>query len=159
MNGSLAALLFFGCSVVALTGCDRQSADAGPPAIALGNSVCAECNMIISDERFATASMIDGPRGAEPRLFDDFNCQINFENEHTDQIVLTRWSHEYDQPAWFKTQGAYFLLSPKLQTPMASSAAAFASQEAAENARQRLGGEVLRFDAAWKRINSPEIQR
>jgi len=146
------AVLFAAVMSVFVTGCDRQTVNDGPPAIHLGNSVCDQCNMIISDERFATATIISGPRGPEPRLFDDFNCQINYETEHAEQTVLGRWSHEHDDSQWLATKDAYFLISPRLRTPMASQAAAYISKEAAEQAKEEHGGEIMAFEFAWNRI-------
>jgi len=146
------------CFVVALlagftslSGCEQQAAD-GPPAVRIGDSVCEQCNMIISDERWATATIVEGPRGPEPRLFDDFNCQVNYEVEHPDLEVLARWSHSHDAREWIRTEGAHFLMSARLRTPMASKVAAFGSKSDAEAAKTELTGDVMTFDAAWKRL-------
>ncbi len=150
---------------LALTGCGNQPAD-GPPAIRLGHDVCAECNMIISDARWATATIVPGPRGPEPRLFDDFNCQVNFENEHADAEIVARWSHDHATAEWLRTEGAHFLFTRDLRTPMGSNAAAFAGRTDAEAAAgaiaaQRAQGpdrapavEIVPFAAAWKRLGA-----
>lgn len=137
-----------------LEGCGRQSAD-GPPEVRLGDSVCDACNMIISDERWATATMVDGPRGAEARLFDDFNCQVRYEGANADLVVLARWSRSHATLAWIRTEGASFLMSPNLRTPMASKTAAFASPTEAQLAQADLTGEVMSFAEAWRRLGYP----
>lgn len=137
--------------LLTLAGCDRQDSD-GPPTVSLGDSVCAQCNMIISDERWATATMIDGPRGPEPRWFDDFNCQVNYEVEHPDETVLTRWSCSHATREWVRTADAHFLISPDLRTPMASKVAAFASLSEADAVKAELSGEVVGFEAAWRHL-------
>ena len=134
-----------------LIGCSEQAAD-GPPIIRLGDSVCDQCNMIISDQRWATATVVAGPRGPEARLFDDFNCQVNYEIEHADATVLTRWSCSHATRAWIRTETAYFLISPDLRTPMGSRMAAFASQAEAEAAQSALTGDVMTFEDAWKHL-------
>jgi len=108
--------------------------------------------MIISDERWATATMVEGPRGPEARLFDDFNCQVNFEVENPDATILARWSRSHATREWIRTEGAHFLISPNLRTPMASHIAAFASHAEAYRAQQELTGDVVAFDVAWKRL-------
>ncbi|MEZ6243691.1 MAG: nitrous oxide reductase accessory protein NosL [Phycisphaerales bacterium] len=138
-------------SFALIAGCEEQSAEA-PPTIRLGDSVCDQCNMIISDERWATATIIDGPRGPEPRLFDDFNCQVNHEVEHPDLEILARWSHSHATGEWVRTEDASFLMSPNLHTPMGSKVAAFASPSELEAARQELTGDTMTFDVAWKRL-------
>lgn len=136
-----------------LAACERPSADA-PPAMRLGDAVCDECNMIISDERWATATMVQGPRGPEPRLFDDFNCQAKHEQKHADLEILARWSHDYASNAWLHTEDAFFVISPHLRTPMGSQAAAFASlaDAEAEAAKSDPPGRVEKFDTAWSTL-------
>jgi nitrous oxide reductase accessory protein NosL len=134
-----------------LAGCDAPSAD-GPPEIRLGDSVCDECNMIISDQRWATATVVEGPRGPEPLLFDDFNCQVNHEVEHPELVVLARWSFSHATSEPVRTEDAMFLMSPNLRTPMGSKAAAFSSSSEAQAAQAELTGDVMAFDVAWKRF-------
>lgn len=142
-----ALLPILGAGLIVVTpGCGPEDAD-GPPAIRLGESVCDECGMILSEERFATATIIEGPRGPEPRLFDDFNCQFNYEAVHPDLGVIARWSHDYETSEWLPTNRACFLRSPGLRTPMASQTAAFATEVAANSARDELGGVVMTFEA------------
>ena len=143
--------LALSAALALVAGCDHQPSD-GPPALRLGDSLCAQCNMIISDERFATATIIEGPRGPEPRLFDDFNCQVNHEVEHPGQRVLQRWSHDHAHAQWLRTADAHFIIAKNLRTPMASHAAAFATREKAERAAADLDGEAMDFKTAWKRL-------
>ncbi len=135
-----------------LLGCQPDSAD-GPPTVRLGESVCDECNMIISDDRWATATIFEGERGPEARLFDDFNCQVNFELQHEELKVITRWSHGYADSAWIRTHEASFVASPALRTPMASGYAAFATKAQAEAFRAEATGDLLDFATAWKRLD------
>lgn len=135
----------------ALASCGQDDAQ-GPPTVRLGDSLCAQCNMIISNERWATATIIDGPRGGEPRLFDDFNCQVNFEAARPDLVVLARWSHDYRGSGWLRTEEARFLMSPALRTPMGSQVAAFASPAEAQVARSDLTGDLMDFKTCWARL-------
>src|SRR5690606_1291959 len=64
-------LAFAAAGALALLGCRAADPDA-PPSIAYGESPCAECGMIISDDRFGVATVVEGPRGPETLLFDDF---------------------------------------------------------------------------------------
>ena len=141
-----------------IPGCENQTA-VGPPAVLLGDSVCRQCNMILSDERWATAMIVEGPRGPEPRLFDDFNCQVNYEVENPELVVLARWSHSYATRRWIHTEEAGFLLSPNLRTPMGSQVAAFASPSELENAKAELAGEAMTFDVAWNRLGFTGVGR
>ncbi len=132
-----------------LTGCGSETND-GPPAIRYGDSMCIECGMIISDERFATATIVEGDRGNEPLLFDDFNCQMIFESKHTDLAIVDRWSHDHGSNAWLHMADAWFVQSDQLHTPMASNIASFATQEDATAFAQPIDGAVLDFPSIWK---------
>lgn len=145
------SMFVFAALLASIAGCDRQVSD-GPPVIRLGDSVCDQCDMIISDDRWATATIIEGPRGPEPRLFDDFNCQVNHQVEHPELAILARWSHDHATSEWLPTEQAWFLISPGLRTPMGSKAAAFSSPTVAETAKAELDGEVMAFEIAWERL-------
>ena len=62
--------------------------NGGPPSIRYGDSLCVECGMIVSAERFTAAIIIEGDRGNEPLLFDNFNCQMIFESKHTELTIV-----------------------------------------------------------------------
>jgi nitrous oxide reductase accessory protein NosL len=132
------------------SGC-RNELDDGPPSIRLGDSLCIECGMIISDERFATATIVVGDRGNEPLLFDDFNCQMIFEAKQSELTIVDRWSHDYNAGTWLHTADAWFMRSEKLHTPMASHIAAFTSKDDAEAFAAPLDGETLDFVELWER--------
>jgi len=142
MNRIKCTGLVFALTMLALPGCDRQTADR-PPTVNLGESACHECGMIISDARFACATVVEAPRGPEARLFDDFNCQAIHEREQPELLIVTRWFCDFTTSEWIRTENAVFLSSTELRTPMASGAAAFSSEAAALNAREQVGGELM----------------
>jgi len=131
-----------------LPGCGVDS-DAGPPNIRYGDSLCIECGMIISDERFATATIIIGDRGNEPMTFDDFNCQMIFESKHTDLTIVDRWSHDHTSSEWISMADAWFVKSDQLRTPMASHIASFTTKPQAETFATPIQGQVLDFKTLW----------
>lgn len=139
------ALPLLSVSVVLLAGCGETDPDA-PPEILLGDSVCIECGMIVSDERFGTATIIEGDRGSQVLVFDDFNCQRNYERSHPELGVITRWSRDYQSLAWFHTENGYLVQSAAIRTPMASNVAAFVTREDAEAFATSTTGEVIRYD-------------
>lgn len=132
-------------AAIAVTGCDRAET-IGPPSVAYGNSVCDQCNMIISDERFAAATFIDGPRGRTAMLFDDYNCQFNFEHANPELAILDRWAHDHATLAWIPAETAVYVHSESIRSPMASRVAAFADRAGADALVHELGdGAVIRF--------------
>lgn len=134
-----------------LGGCDERDLVA-PPRIQYGDAVCDQCNMIISEERWATVTIIESERGPEPKLFDDFNCQVNYEVDNPNHTVLARWSHSHATSEWFRTEEAHFVASPSIRTPMGSGFAAFASPDEAEPLLAETDGESMAFVAAWQRM-------
>lgn len=138
--------------LVSLGGCGETDPEA-PPSIVLGDSVCIECGMIVSDERFGTATIIKGDRGAEPMIFDDFNCQKNFELKHPELVVLTRWSKDYESLEWFDTGAGWFVRSSLIQTPMASSLAGFKEQDSAAAFMRQMQHDSESMLVQWDDIN------
>jgi copper chaperone NosL len=133
---------------IMLGGCGSES-DDGPPDIRYGDAVCAECGMIVSDERFATAIVINGDRGFEPLVFDDFNCQLTHETKHPELDIVARWSHDYQSFEWLPMRDAWFIKSEALRTPMASHIATFSSEQAAREFSGPIDGAVSEFDEIW----------
>lgn len=132
-------------TLIVLGGCRADSQD-GPPSIRYGDSVCDECGMIISDERFATSSVIVSDRGPHPTLFDDFNCQVIFEHTKPQVVVLQRWSHDYVSSSWIDTKASWFVYSETIKSPMASNSAAFEHKAEAEKFAAESNGVVYQFD-------------
>jgi copper chaperone NosL len=141
---SLALLSALGAMVS--HGCGAEDA-SGPPGVNYGSDLCTECSMILSDERFAAATVIQGPRGPVTLLYDDYNCQINHAGKHPELVVLNRWAHDHGTGAWVESSAAYFVHSERIRSPMASRLAAFASMPGAEAMAAELGGRILSFEA------------
>lgn len=142
MNSLTVSML--SAAIVLLGGCGETDPDA-PPQIMLGDSTCIECGMIVSDERFGTATIVEGDRGSRALIFDDFNCQKNFELKHTELEIITRWSRDYETLEWFHTDEGWFVASIQIRTPMASNIAGFDSIERARAFAEPLGAEVIRY--------------
>ena len=136
-------------AIGALSGCGSVEND-GPPSVRFGDSVCAECGMIVSDERFATSTIVVGDRGNQAMIFDDFNCQINFETKHAELVVVDRWSHDHGTNEWMHMADAWFVESEQLRTPMASNIASFLDKEHADAFAIPLDGTVVGFDTLWE---------
>ncbi len=134
-------------ATLGISGC-RQADPNAPPTIAYGESVCAECGMIISDDRFGVATIITGGRGDEALLFDDFNCQFDHEREGFDLPVVRRWARDHGTRAWIDAEAARFVFSPSLRTPMGSHLAAFETDEDAQAFARQHDGRVLRLTDA-----------
>ena len=145
----LAISLFIAGHAALLAGCSDEIA-SGPPEILLGQDVCDTCNMIVSDARFAGATIVLDERGrASSRIFDDLNCQIQYETDHPDAEIATRWVHDYATAQWLAASNALYVRAESLITPMGSHTAAHADLSTAEALQQEEGGEVLGFEEVW----------
>ncbi len=159
---SFASLLMGALALAA--GCDRQEL-AGPPTIRLARDQCAECGMIINDERFSCALLVERDSRREHVLFDDVGCMLDFEHrDATNTRVIDRFAHEYTTKAWLSPHRASFLFcdASKVPTPMGSGILAFAGPGEATKQQGQLGGEVMDFTRlvptrmAWRDAHSGE---
>lgn len=141
-----AALALCALAASALSGCSAENPD-GPPQVRLDDSVCVECNMIISDARFATATVVHDERGRRlALLFDDFNCMVNHaEGSGKELPIIERWVRDHGTTDWVRAEDAHFVHAQRLRTPMASHAVAFERNEDALRTAQEFEGEVMDF--------------
>lgn len=134
-----------------IASCDEKPTD-GPPTIRLAHDLCAECNMIISDARWSTATIVEGPRGSEPRLFDDFSCQVRYEHTHPELASIARWSHDHASLQWIRTESAVFLAADSIVSPMGSGIAAFADHSDVGLLVDDPSAQTLTFAEAWESL-------
>lgn len=139
MNRCLALTLLL------LAGCSRTDIDA-PPTVHYGESMCAECGMIVSDERFASAIIIRDDRGRlDTIVFDDVGDQVIYEKARPELDIVRRWVHDYATSAWIPAESAYFVKAATIRTPMASGIVAFADRAAAEAMAGEHGVDILAY--------------
>lgn len=128
----------------ALAGCGRKDTPGQPPAIAYGRDVCARCNMIISDERFAAGYVLPG---GEVRVFDDIGDLVLWLAERPEEGAVP-FVHDYESHAWLRAESAFYVRSPEIRSPMGFGLAAFATKERARALAAGKQGEVL----TWQQL-------
>lgn len=144
---ALAAALAAPLAVIAA--CDGADPTA-PPNIRYGEAVCIDCNMIISDARFATVAIVEDERGRpQPYLYDDVGDQIRHEAADPSMKILARWVHDFDTGEWLRAEDAVYLRSRDIYTPMASGIVSFADLPAAKALQAEAGGRILTFRQVW----------
>lgn len=126
---------------VSVTGCQASSSLEKPPPIRYGRDTCDECGMVISEARFAAAYL---PRHGEWRLFDDIGDMLAFYTSHREEVAVF-WVHDYETGDWLQADGAFFVSSPALHTPMGHSIVAVTNRERADRLTDQTAGEVLTF--------------
>lgn len=130
----------------ALAACQRAEL-TGPPQLRLGRDQCIECGMIINEDRYSSAALVDAGRGREYFLFDDVGCMLDYQREHGDSAFIELFAHDASTRAWLTAREATFLLadSSAILTPMGSGIAAYADSAAAEAAQSACGGRILSY--------------
>jgi copper chaperone NosL len=130
--------------------CAANSTEIAPPEIYYGQEVCEECGMIISEAKFAAAT-IDTRGGVHK--FDDIGGMLTFHMDHPEVQVRAYFVHDYDTQVWLRAETAVFVESDSIHAPMGSGIAAFASREAAEQLAARSSTRVLTFDELRVRVH------
>ncbi len=123
---------------VLAAGCEAADA-SGPPEIVYGRDICVECNMIISEARFATAyRLADGT----DKKFDDLGDMVIHLEKTGDQPTDT-WVHDYLTESWVEAGAAYFVPTRSVASPMGHSILSFADKAEAQAFAADVGGEVI----------------
>lgn len=129
------AVLGFACSSSAI------DLDA-TPEVRIGEDICTECGMIISEEVHTAAyRMTDG----EQKIFDDIGDMAVHYRLHDDEVVAF-WVHDFNSVEWIRAEDAFFVASHDLVTPMGHGIAAFTDRAAAEVLAAEIGGAVHTLD-------------
>jgi copper chaperone NosL len=130
--------------VVLLVGCSAGG-DSGPqpPEIAYGFDTCATCGMLISEARFAAATLL---ANGETRKFDDIGNMMIYHMDHPNETVAAWFVHDYGTEEWLRGEGAYFVMAGGIHSPMGSGIAAFADEGEAEALAEEYGTTVMDMD-------------
>lgn len=141
------ALLALALSAFLAGGCVQGQAEAAPPDIRYGEDLCADCNMIINDPRFASALAYEITAGRfESVAFDDIGDMFNYADHHPELKVTNWYVHDYNSEEWLDATQAHYVFSQQIQSPMATGAAAHAELSAAETMAADLDGVLLTWD-------------
>jgi len=126
-----------------LVACSGPAGEVQPPEIHYGEDLCDACGMLISEAKFAAASV---DQDGAAHKFDDIGDLLDYYAGHADAQVKAYFVHDYPSEKWLRAEAAHFIASPQIQTPMAHGIAAYADQAAAEAAAQKYGVKVMTFD-------------
>ncbi len=125
-------------------GCGSPAEASGPPEISYGRDICIECNMIISEPRFAAAYRLDD---GEAKAFDGIGELVKHAQKHNefDRIAFA-WAHDYYTEDWILVESAHFVAGEDVVTPMGHGIVAFATMEDAMAFAAERGASVLHWD-------------
>lgn len=141
-----------------LTACAQGTTELKPPEIRYGEDVCVECNMIISDPRFATAYAYEvSPGRYQSVLFDDIGDMLIYAGKNPTHKVVAWYVHDYETKEWTDATTASYLVSSQVETPMASGVVSFASADRAEAMAYSLGTTVMDWTTLQAKFKAGEV--
>lgn len=150
MSRALLLFISFVTTAILLASCSRTSEEPQPPVIIYGQDVCEACSMIISEARFAAASLLlDGTA----LKFDDPGDMLNYHASNPQLAVKALFVHDFDTEEWLRGETAHFVRSTAIKSPMGHGMAAFGDEEKAKEFAAGLGTEVLSFEQVQANLN------
>jgi len=138
--------LFAALCMAPLPAC-RRAELSGPPTLRLGHDECAECGMLLSEDRCAGAMLVDTGSGRAHLVFDDLGCLLDYRDTEGHLAAIEAFVKDYGDRTWLPAADAWFVAGgpDAPQTPMGSGIVAFEAKEAADAQRSRSGGEVMDY--------------
>jgi copper chaperone NosL len=130
--------LFIATIALTLTSCTVE-----PEPIRYGEDACHHCKMTLVDKKFG-AELVT--RKGKIYKFDDVNCMVSFYN--LGEVEINEFSHklvvDFTKPTkLIEADKAFYLKSPKIQSPMISQVAAFENEQDMKSAKVELSGIYL----------------
>jgi copper chaperone NosL len=138
-------LVFFGVlAALWLAACAPKDTGPKPPDIVYGQDVCDQCGMIISETKFASATVL---KDGQAHKFESIADMVTYQMmDHPEQVVSAWFVHDYNTEAWIPAETAFYVQSDSLNAPMPPSLAAFAKKVDAETFAQSVKANYLTFD-------------
>jgi copper chaperone NosL len=139
----LSTLLLLGA--VLITACA-----AAPDDVHWGMEECAQCQMVISDERFA-GQVVD--RRGKTYKFDAIECMAAFVDSGALAAadIHSLWIAD-GRDSWVAVEEAAFLHSENTRSPMGGGYTAHADGDAARRLQAEVGGELLTWQQVRDRV-------
>jgi copper chaperone NosL len=113
--------------LLTLTACGGGADTTQPPEILYGQDVCDECDMIISEEKYAAAYWT---AEGEARRFDDVGEMLVYMAKNPEPTASI-WVHDINSAAWLLADDAWFIMNSGLRTPMGTGIAVTADEQSA----------------------------
>ena len=113
--------------LLTLTACGGGADTTQPPEILYGQDVCDECDMIISEEKYAAAYWT---AEGEARRFDDVGEMLVYMAKNPEPTASI-WVHDINSAAWLLADDAWFVMNSGLRTPMGTGIAVTADEQSA----------------------------
>lgn len=140
---------------VLVSACTQGATTPTPPEIRYGEDLCAECNMIISDPRYAAGYAYEiSPGRYESLAFDDIGDLLAYHAKHPEQRVVAWYVHDYTTETWLDATTAYYMISDQSHSPMGHGITAHATRAAAKQIGEERAALVLDWNDLQAQANA-----
>lgn len=138
-----------------LVACARGATTATPPTIRYGEDLCTECNMIISEPRYAAGYAYEISAGRyESLAFDDIGDLLMHMTKHPERKIVAWYVHDYESEAWLDATTAYYVVSAQIASPMGHGISAHQTAAAAALMAQDKAGHVYDWNGLLAQAKS-----
>lgn len=115
-----------------------------PQPINYNKDECAHCLMIISDPKFGSELITDKGKIYK---FDSIECLAEYILIEREFKYETLWITDYSNPHHLiDAKTAYYIVSPKMESPMSMNIGGFETQSAMENVFSEMGGQKMNWN-------------
>lgn len=127
-------------SLTLLVACSQE-----PAEIHYGSDECAQCKMMITDNRFATQIVTSKGRAIK---FDAIECLTAYRRQHNDELEGAKlWVSNFGSPGeWLPAQEALYVQSEVINSPMGASLLALPSMQKAKSHIGKNPGTLLNWE-------------
>lgn len=115
------------------------SCSSGPQPIAYGTDGCHYCKMTIVDNKFGAEIVT---RKGKIFKFDAVECLVNYSKQNPKQDGDAYYVINYLNGEWIVAEGAAYLRSKKIPSPMGQYIASFSAREAAKDIQNENEGVI-----------------
>ena len=116
-----------------------SACSTGPRPIDYGDDLCQMCKMVITDARYGAEIITN--RG-KVLTFDSIECLTDFVRRE-ELVAESVWVTDMANPGTLiRAEGAYYLYSEGLRSPMGGALAAFSSENDRDHLREEKGGDA-----------------
>lgn len=129
-----------------------MSCNVNPEPLNMGKDACYTCKMTLMDNKFGAEIVT---KKGKIYKFDDLNCMINFNKSgyESEENVEHRLVVDFTQPdKWIDAAKAFYVKSPKINTPMGSQVAAFEKKQDLEKFNAEMPGTALTWNELVKQF-------
>ncbi|MEW6654932.1 MAG: nitrous oxide reductase accessory protein NosL [Bacteroidota bacterium] len=123
-----------------------------PQPISYNKDECAHCLMIITDPRFGSELVTDKGKIYK---FDSIECLAEYVSVERGFVVESLWVSDYTKPNSFvDATKAYYIVSPKIESPMSMNIGGFGDKSEMENVFAEVGGQKKNWNEIIEYVNN-----